>query len=635
MLSESTCDDGNPGTLFRGFSFQAAEVLLKASSVSGSSTYYIVLRYLSLPKKSYVQPFTHHHKLSRDNPRLLLASVSKFTSLTVYLPHKSPSTSSYISTITSKMVNKPKASGPRRARVIKPKKNCYIRSLPSELVTAVCKDLSRKDLVSARRVSKAFEQAASPILFRSIWFSVEPRDWDTIRQISEAQDSVVRNYVREICYDNTRYEKELCKRKVQVDALLTTGNSKAAILRGYKLYNNLYDQELDPRYFHTNELLDRPGSFLADALTEARETRDTSKLAPYLSEDLVCLAQAFMLLPNVDTFSLSNSRWYNDDHRWTTVQISRSTTKNRSYCTIPHRLPGHEIVLFDPVPAQATADGVDGVQRGFRIFLQAASISQMKNLRFFNLGPVVPNNCSAQLTFLDFGMFPIQMKMARHAFCGLTNLDLRFVAHGIEHLRPEFDEEQAILQSGKIGRVLHHAANLTTLAIEFGNLSRIENLSWMLGPGAWNSLRRVTLGFMDVHARQLVDFLLLHSSSLQYLCLEDLVFREEDVTNLATSPWSQFFQAIIALDLAELSLARLGKNTADLECPIWHSKDRAGVQSFLHSGGSALFVLASTEVTDSDEEDVVEEEEWEFETESEDMPTWMKKKRLVTKTPAV
>lgn len=506
------------------------------------------------------------------------------------------------------MGNKPKASRSRRARVIKPKKNCYIRVLPSELVTFVCNDLSRKDLVSVRLVSKAFEQAATPVLFRSVWFSVEARDWYNIEKISK--HSVFRTYVREICYDNTRYEKELCKRKVQVDAIQSY--SKAAVIRGYNVYRDAYDNRMDSKQFHSNEILNHPESFLANDLAEARETGDASKLRgkPYLSEDLVCLAQAFMSMPNVDTFSLSNGRWYNCGHSWARVQISRSTTKERSYCIIPGRLPGHEEVFFDAVPAQATVDGLCGVQRGFEILLQAASISQMKNLRFFNLGPVVPNNYSAQLTFLDFGMLPVQMQMARHAFCGLTNLDLRFVGHGFEHPRPEFNEEQAILRSGRVGRILHHAAGLTTLALEFGNLSRIDDLSWMLGSSAWHSLRRLTLRFMDLHSSQLANFLLLHSSSLQYLCLEDLVFREEDITNLTIGPfshgpgsWSQFFQAIIALDLGELLLARLGQNFADMECSVWHSKDSTDIQSFLHSGGSVLFETAGTDVAEDDDEE--------------------------------
>ncbi len=511
------------------------------------------------------------------------------------------------------MRNKLKASRSRRVRVVKHKKNCYIRFLPSELVTIVCKDLSKKDLASVRLVSKAFERAASPFLFRSVWFSTESRDWYNIQRIS--RHSVFRNYVREIYYDNTIYENELCSRKVQVDAL-TTGryrnvHSKAAVLRGYQTYRDVYDQQMDPKRFHANEILDHPESFLASDLAEATETHDASKLAPYLSKDLVYLTQAFMSMPRVDTFSLSNSRWYNCGHYWTNVQIARSTTKERSFCIIHGTRPGHDEVLFDPAPAQATVDGLCGLQRGFQILLQAASISQMKNLRFFNLGPAVPNNYGAQLTFLDFDMFPIQLQMARHAFCGLTDLDLRFAGHGHEHSRQTLSEERAILRSGKVGKILHHATGLTTLALEFGNLSRIDDLSWILGPGAWGSLRRLTLRFMDVHASQLANFLLLHSSSLQYLCLEDLVFREEDITNLTIGPfshgpgsWSQFFQAITALDLGELSLARLGKNFSDLECSIWHSKERVDIQSFLHSGGSVLLATAGMDViTDEDEDE--------------------------------
>lgn len=508
------------------------------------------------------------------------------------------------------MANKSKTSRSRRARVIKHKENCYIRSLPSELVTFVCNDLSKKDLASVRLVSKIFEQVASPFLFRSVWFSIEPRDWYNIENISK--HSIFRNYVREICYDNTVYEKGLCSRKAQVDAVPTGRCSKAAIVRGYNVYRDFYDSRMDSKRFHMNKILDHPESSIASDLAKATRTGNASKLRgkPYLSEDLVYLIQAFMSMPNIDTFSLSNGRWYNCGHEWANVQISRSTKKERSFCVLPGRLPGHEQVLFDAVPAQATADGLCEVQRGFQILLQAASISQMRNLRFFNLGPVVPNNYSAQLTFLDFGMLPIQIQMARHAFCGLTNLDLRFVGHGYEHLRPEFDEEQAILRSGKVGQILHHAAGLTTLALEFGDLSRIDDLSWMLGSGAWHSLHRLTLRFMDVHSSQLANFLLLHSSSLQYLCLEDLVFREEDITNLTTGlsshgpgSWSQFFQAITALDLGELSVARLGKNFSDMECSIWHSKDSTDIQSFLHSGGSVLFAAAGTDVVEDDDEE--------------------------------
>lgn len=473
----------------------------------------------------------------------------------------------------------------------------------------VCKDLSKVDLGSVRLVSKAFDQAASPFKFRSVWISIESGTWYDVNKIS--QHPVLRNYVREICYDNTRYEKELCSRKVQMEALTSAYyQSSAAVRRGLESYRRFYDEQMNHDLLHENKILDQPSSSLESALTKARETRNTSQLKQYLSKDLVSVIQAFMSMPNVDTFSLSNSRWYDLDHDWATVKLSRSTTAQRSYWIYSGRKLGRDQISFDPVPPQATVNGLSGAQRGFQLFLQAASIGQPNKLRHFNLGPVVPNNYSGQFTFLDFSMIPTQLQMAGRAFSGLTTLDLRFVGCGPGNPRPQSNEEQAILHSGKVGELLHHATGLTSLAIGFGKLSRIDDLSWMLGQDAWHSLHRVTLRSMDVYVSQLVNFLLLHSSSLQYLCLEDLVFREEDTTNVVTTSfsngpgsWSEIFQAIAALELSELSVARLGKNVAKLECPVWHSKVRADIQSFLLSGGSVLFVLASLDVDEEEDEE--------------------------------
>jgi len=507
--------------------------------------------------------------------------------------------------MTSKMRNKLQASHSRRANVAKKKTDSRILVLPLELQRTICDRLSKKDLARVRLVSKVFQQVASSFMFRSVWFSTDSRDWYNISRISK--HSVLRQYVREICYDNTVYESELYSRKTQIDALKTNRPSyysKAAVIRGYETYKKYFDRQMDLQRFYANDILQYTSSFLASDLAEATETRNASKLAPYLSEDLVCLTQAFMSMPNVDTFSLSNSRWYEGDHCWARAQLSRTRTKERSFSIEPGWKPGHDKVVFDPVPAQATVDGLCGLQRGFAILIQATSISQPKNLRFFNLGPAMRHDYGTHLSYHDFDMTSNQMQMARHAFCGLTDLDLRFTGHGPGNSRLS-SEELTPFQAGKVGKVLHLATGLEKLALEFGNLSRIDDLSWILGQGAWPSLRRLTLRFMDVYAGQLASFLLLHSSSLRYLSLEDFVLREEDPANLTTGPfshgpesWSHFFQAITALDLGELSLARLGKKSSGLKSSIWHSKERVDIQSFLHSGGSVLLATAGMDVVE-------------------------------------
>ena len=530
--------------------------------------------------------------------------------LLIYLPLDSQPTSSYISTMTPKTRNKLPASHSRRVNVAKKKTDGRILVLPVELQRTICDDLSKKDLARLRLVSKNFQQVASSFLFRSVWFSTDGRDWYIISRISK--HPVLRQYVREICYDNTVYESELYSRKTQIDALTagrTSSYSKAAVIRGYELYKKYFDRQMNLQRLHGNQILEYASSFLASDplasdLAEATETRNASKLAAHLSQDLVCLTQAFMSMPNIDTFSLSNSRWYEGDHRWARAQLSRTTTKERSFSIEPGWKPGWDKVVFDPVPAQATVAGLGGLQRGFDILIQATFISQPKNLRFFNLGPAMRHGYGTHLGYHDIDMTSNQMQMAQHAFCGLTDLDLRFTGHGPGNSRLS-SEELTPFQAGKVGKVLHLATGLEKLALEFGNLSRIDDLSWILGQGAWPSLRRLTLRFMDVYAGQLASFLLLHSSSLRYLSLEDFVLREEDPANLTTGPfshgpesWSHFFQAITALDLGELSLARLGKKSSDSERSIWHSKDRAEVQEFLHSGGSVLPATAGMDVVE-------------------------------------
>jgi len=535
----------------------------------------------------------------------------------------------------------------RLVGVRKHKKSRRMPYIPSELKKTICNSLSEKDLASVRLVSKAFEQVATPLLFRSVWFSTDCRDWHYLKHITRYPD--IRNYVREIRYDNTVYEKKLYSRKIQVEALGTSCSkmdtaddhwiegpyveySKASVLRGYKEYQRLYNSQMDlegDRFYREKLLtkhIDEISSSTPNDFVGADGALIEKRLARELPWDLVCLIQILMLMPNVDTFSLSNARWYGCGHYWTSIQTSLSTASERSFSIQPgYSHENKPEIEFDPVPRQATEEGLYGPQRGFQILIQAAFISKMKNLRYFNLGPEVRHSYGTRLTFLDFEMLSTELQMARHAFGGLKDLNLRFAGHGYGASQLSH-EERAALQSGKVGQIFHHATGLTDFALEFGNLSRIDDLSWILGPGAWHSLRCLTLRFMDVHASQLATFLLLHSSSLQYLCLEDLMFREEDLPNLTIGhfrhgpgSWSQFFQAITALDLGELSLARLGKNFTDLECSIWHSKDRADIQSFLHSGGSILFATAGMGVvTDEEEEDEVEEVEEEDDEEGDD-----------------
>ena len=487
--------------------------------------------------------------------------------------------------------------------------------VPPELFSIVCSHLSKKDLQSARLVSKAFELVASPFLFRTVWFSTDPRDWGNIRNIS--QHPVFHKYVREIVYDNTVYESAFCKRETYVASLGTSclqnstahcnyrngefnadlprvKYSKAAVCRGHEVYAANSQREAQLEVFSGDHMMRRTRTSVPNELLTAIQTRDVNKLAQFLPADLVCLVDALMRMSRVDTFSLSNERWVQSDHYWIDVDDPTDPTSKirKSFSMRPARR-GWEKVVLDPGPVVAREDVYKAPPRGFNILTHAASISQMDSLRFFNVRPHLNQRGRTCLDLLAFRMSSVELQHAHLAFRGLTDIDFRFPGHGIVNPQSLLGE---VYEFNQIASTLHTAANLTSLRLGFSGLTRVDDLSKIFGQTAWPRLRRLSLRYMELRASQLTQLLLRHTSSLQYVRLTSLVLNREPASDVPSIPnhyrtmlWSQFYQNISTLDLGELSLIGLWRLQTDVGTTTWHSKDCAEVRRFLQSGGNAVY----------------------------------------------
>ena len=484
--------------------------------------------------------------------------------------------------------------------------------VPPELVTTICSYLSKRDLASARLVSKDFGLVATSFLFRSVWYSTDLWDWLNLRRISV--HPVLREVVREICYDNTTYELVLCHRKVYIDSLgtdcvprniapwnhpprITRGAkySKAAILRGYKVYTRRYERQRELESFSGDHMTQSHGESqkknrVPKALLTAIKWCNVKKLEEYLPSDLTFLIQALLRMPRVDALAFSSDRRSDSDRYWANINgpgHDLRATSSRSFRIENEGQRGVDKVVFDPAPIQISSAPNRSPQRGIKLFILAASISR-KYLRSFNVKSEHAHTFGTCFTFLDMGFSDSVMQHAHQAFRNLTTVSLRFAGHDYCKVSQLSFGHRRVYELGMIAYLLHLASALTTLTLDFSQVFEIDQLSKILGEEAWPRLRRVTLRSMVLSPDQLAEFLLLHTPSLHCLGLEDLTFKSvltpSGPRTEISMLWSHFCKRISALNLHELSIT--GWST-----PEWYSSTFARNQRFLESGGNVFYAV--------------------------------------------
>ena len=489
------------------------------------------------------------------------------------------------------------------------RKTAYV---PPELVTTICSYLSKKDLASARLVSKDFGLVATSFLFRSVWYSTDPWDWLNLRRISV--HPVLREMVREICYDNTTYELVLCHHKVYIDSLgtscvprniapwnhpprITRGvtYSKAAVLRGYKVYTRKYERQRELESFAGDHMTQRHGESrkinrVPKPLLTAIKWCNVKKLEEYLPSDLTFLIQALLRLPRVDALAFSSDRRSDSDRYWANINgpgHDPRVTSSRSFRIENEGQRGVDKVVFDPAPIQISSAPNRSPQRGIKLFILAASISR-KYLRSFNVKSEHAYTFGTCFTFLDMGLSDSAMQHAQQAFRNLTTVNLRFAGHDYSNVSQLSFGHKRVYEGGMIAYLLHLANALTNLTLDFSQVFEIDQLSKILGEEAWPRLCRVTLRSMVLSPDQLADFLLLHTPSLQCLGLEDLTFKSvlapSGPRTEISIMWNRFCKRISALDLHELCIT--GWST-----PEWYSSNFARNQRFLESGGNVFYAV--------------------------------------------
>ena len=489
------------------------------------------------------------------------------------------------------------------------RKTAYV---PPELVTTICSYLSKKDLASARLVSKDFGLVATSFLFRSVWYSTDPWDWLNLRRISV--HPVLKEVVREICYDNTTYELVLCHRKAYIDSLGTscvprniaprnhppriTGGvrySKAAVLRGYKVYTRKYERQRELESFAGDHMTQRHGESrkkdrVPKALLTAIKWCNVKKLEEYLPSDLTFLIQALLYLRRVDALSFSSDRRSDSARYWANINgpgHDLRATSSRSFRIENEGKRGVDKVVFDPAPIQISSAPNRSPQRGIKLFILAASISR-KYLRSFSVKSEHAHTFGTCFTFLDMGLSDSAMQHAQQAFRNLTTVNLRFAGHDYSNVSQLSFGHRRVYELGMIAYLLHLADALTTLTLDFSQVFEIDQLSKILGEEAWPRLRQVTLRSMVLNPDQLAHFLLLHTPSLHCLELEDLTFKSGLTpsgpgTEISVL-WSRFCKCISALYLHELSIF-------GWSAPEWYSGNFARNHRFLESGGNVFYAF--------------------------------------------
>lgn len=132
--------------------------------------------------------------------------------------------------------------------------------------------------------------------------------------------------------------------------------------------------------------------------------------------------------------------------------------------------------------------------------------------------------------------------------------------------RPLFSEhnEKDIRQDGTLGRFLENAYQLEDIRLEAPGNGGQDSLRALVG-AHYKGLRRVTFSHAQFCDRDLEDWLLLHSASLEYIKLKYVHARE--------CQWDQFLDALKTKPWAHLSYVNLmwvSYRNSDDEIEDWH-----------------------------------------------------------------
>ena len=489
--------------------------------------------------------------------------------------------------------------------------------VPTEILVTIVKGLSISDWKSLRHVCKDLAAITSQFLFQTIYISTQLRDRENLTSISN--HTILAPSVKEIIYDSTYFyaieplHGRFLNKTNYTRLFWNSGNrlkettyTKAAIERGFSRFQDcIRDQSLLAAY--CEEILTNPTD-MASSLTKISsllgDPSSHSAMAVHLPDDLVRLVEALPKMTNIRRFTVSDCRHTRNGKHYAWSGPPGHYDAGFTFSIHNKGVRGSNAVVLDPRPWPESCEWVEpeihrSWYRGFSVLMQAASMTNLKKLEYFNV------ECNSELSGLSHSMFDMSTSELHHAinaFRNLRTINLRIDSKPvIDHQNPIFYMAWVeTLALGNIAEILSAATHLEILVLMLDEVlcdppNPVPSFANLVGTGTWPNLRSVSLGHMVVHEKEFLEFFDRHRQTLQSLRLEQMaLFPGTKTTQSAGTkirhPWGSTFQAMAANTIALTSFDGHfhildDESLAANDCFKQHVRGADNILQFLRAGG--------------------------------------------------
>lgn len=505
------------------------------------------------------------------------------------------------------------------------KMNLGTRHIPNEILLAVAGHLPVNDIKSLRLVCNGFGAAASRYLLTSLWIS--PASADHERMLAVAQHPVFCNTIVEIKYDATwsipedpeftplsraEYIRRFCGDWATEGLGLKV--SKAAAIRGYKLYKQRKDEEdaLARKYMGPNLTRYHLQDMLPDQFTALLEQpQNHGQVVEYLPSDLATLIKALPQMPNVRHFIVSDRR-YSRTHAHYHDDMDDGVYQNPVNFAVEHQgVRGLDAFVLKPRTWISNYEEYAPmshrqVYRGFPVMMQAMSMMGSTKLVTFS---VERDSEDSGLSCQLFVLSPTELHHTLRAFSQLRHLTLKLNTMVGSNTLQRGVSFPDVMRTGALAQVCTHAEGLETLDIQLDGPSFMEEankiapqvttvaLEKLIGGSTWAKLTSVTLGWMELTKNDFLAFYDRQHHTLRRFILNGVtIINERGFHSSYLGPkqaWKSTFKAMAAgsTNLQYLSIDNDPEDIYDIyesdEYMSIHfaSDNNAVIRRFLITGG--------------------------------------------------
>ncbi|KAI9700844.1 MAG: hypothetical protein M1836_002213 [Candelina mexicana] len=359
--------------------------------------------------------------------------------------------------------------------------------VPTELLIEIFKYLPRKDIKSTRLVCKEFQYASSQFLIDRVYLSGQTKQIEALTAVS--RHPIFRNYVREIVYDAAHFDKRLTDRRVYEQVLWRGQTSYDESLKAAPLSDGLRS-------------LNRGWEQYKSCFEEQERVLRTD-------EDIRCLNEALPHMPNVYLYTITDDAWGGSGNSIHSNQDRRYSIPLPPDFEMTMLKPSHWPCVDDLVPS----DHSPLWYRGFEVFCRVACLDIGKKIRSLRIDPA---NSRSGISHHALNLPPEELDRAKLAFEALTSLELCINTHNVE------EDWVTTMRTGTISELSSAARNLEKLWLRFDARCRwlMGDFPKVTGSQRWPKLRSVALCLMDMHERELVEFLCRHVPTIEVLDLQ-------------------------------------------------------------------------------------------------------------------